>query len=306
MANVALEVNGLEKHYPNGTKALQDVSFAIPQGLFFGLLGPNGAGKTTLIGILGGLIRPTAGTASIMGCDVVKNPLDARRQIGIVPQEIVFDPFFTTREYLRQQSRYYGLFDNDAWINELLDHMGLTDQANTNTRYLSGGMKRRLMAAMAMVHKPPVIVLDEPTAGVDVSQRRNLWAFIKKINQEGSTVILTTHYLDEAEELCERIVLLNHGKILADHSTNELLTTNLQHSKCIFVRLGKDQSLPPDLPFDHSKQPDEDGRYHVFISEYFQVEEFLAHLRNRDLAVEELEISNPDLEEVFVSLTEEK
>ena len=306
MDSNALEVHHLEKEYPNGTKALQDISFTIPQGMFFGLLGPNGAGKTTLIGILGGLIRPTAGSATIMGCDVVKDTLAARRLIGIVPQEIVFDPFFTTKEYLRQQSRYYGLFSNDTWIDELLEHMGLTEQANTNTRYLSGGMKRRLMAAMAMVHKPPVIVLDEPTAGVDVSQRRSLWAFVRKMNLAGTTVILTTHYLDEAEELCEQIVLLNHGHVLANQPTHKLLRSNLQHSKCIFVRLGQDKSLPEDLPFEHSKQADANGRYHAFISEYAQVEEFLSCLRRHELEVLELEISNPDLEEIFVSLTEQK
>src|SRR3954469_5317162 len=204
-------------------KALDGVSFDIEEGEFFGLLGPNGAGKTTLISVLAGLVRPSDGRVLVRGHDVQTAYADARRQIGVVPQELVFDPFFTVREALRIQSGYFGVKNNDAWIDELLASLGLADKAQSNMRQLSGGMKRRVLVAQALVHRPPVIVLDEPTAGVDVELRQTLWQFIARLNKEGHTVLLTTHYLEEAEALCGRIAMLKQGKVVALERTSDLL-----------------------------------------------------------------------------------
>jgi ABC-2 type transport system ATP-binding protein len=204
-------------------KALDGVSFDIEEGEFFGLLGPNGAGKTTLISILAGLARPTGGRVAVLGHDVQSDYADARRLLGVVPQELVFDPFFNVREALRIQSGYFGVKNNEGWISELLDSLGLADKASSNMRQLSGGMKRRMLVAQALVHKPPVIVLDEPTAGVDVELRQTLWQFIAKLNKQGHTVLLTTHYLEEAEALCGRIAMLKSGRVVALERTSELL-----------------------------------------------------------------------------------
>ena len=198
-----------------GLQALDDVSFKVAEGEFFGLLGPNGAGKTTLISVLAGLTRATSGRASVCGHDVVTDYQAARRSLGVVPQELVYDPFFTVRETLQFQSGYFGLRKNDAWIDEILANLGLTEKSDANMRALSGGMKRRVLVAQALVHRPPVIVLDEPTAGVDVDLRRSLWEFISRLNREGHTILLTTHYLEEAEALCARIAMLKAGSIIA-------------------------------------------------------------------------------------------
>nr|HET7860690.1 ABC transporter ATP-binding protein [Caldimonas sp.] len=206
------------KTYPSprgDVRALDDVTFDIAQGEFFGLLGPNGAGKTTLISILAGLARASAGSVAVLGHDVQSDYAAARRLLGVVPQELVFDPFFTVREALRIQSGYFGVRDNDDWIDELLANLGLADKAQANMRQLSGGMKRRVLVAQALVHRPPVIVLDEPTAGVDVELRQTLWQFIARLNREGHTVLLTTHYLEEAEALCGRIAMLKLGRVVA-------------------------------------------------------------------------------------------
>lgn len=206
-----------------GFKALQDVSLRVEYGEFFGLLGPNGAGKTSLISILAGLSYATEGRARVCGHDVVENFRAARRSLGVVPQELVYDPFFTVMETLRIQSGYFGLHRNDDWIEEVLHHLGLSDKMNANMRALSGGMKRRVLVAQALVHRPPVIVLDEPTAGVDVDLRRSLWEFISRLNREGHTILLTTHYLEEAEALCGRIAMLKRGQIVALDTTEALL-----------------------------------------------------------------------------------
>ncbi len=219
----AIRVEALEKRFPGGVQALHGVDLAVEAGEFFALLGPNGAGKTTLISILAGLTRATAGHAWVMGFDVVGQYRHARRNLGVVPQELVFDPFFTVRETLQFQSGYYGIRHNNAWIEELLDNLGLADKADTNMRRLSGGMKRRVLVAQALVHRPPVIVLDEPTAGVDVELRQSLWAFIRRLNGEGHTILLTTHYLEEAEVLCERVAMLKDGRIVALDRTANLL-----------------------------------------------------------------------------------
>ena len=206
-----------------GLQALTDVSLAIEEGECFGLLGPNGAGKTTLISVLAGLARATSGRARVCGHEVVLDYKKSRRALGVVPQELVFDPFFTVRETLRIQSGYFGLPKNDDWIDEILAELGLSDKADSNMRSLSGGMKRRVLVAQALVHRPPVIVLDEPTAGVDVDLRRSLWEFISRLNQQGHTILLTTHYLEEAESLCGRIAMLKRGQIVSLSTTADLL-----------------------------------------------------------------------------------
>jgi ABC-2 type transport system ATP-binding protein len=206
-----------------GFQALNDVSLSVEPGEFFGLLGPNGAGKTTLISVLSGLAHATSGTAKVCGHDVITDYKEARRSLGVVPQELVYDPFFTVRETLRLQSGYFGLHKNDDWIDEILHNLGLSDKANNNMRALSGGMKRRVLVAQALVHRPPVIILDEPTAGVDVDLRRTLWEFISRLNKEGHTILLTTHYLEEAEALCGRIAMLKRGRIVALDTTQGLL-----------------------------------------------------------------------------------
>jgi ABC-2 type transport system ATP-binding protein len=218
----AIEFKNLRKEYGTLT-ALDGVNLKIEAGEFFGLLGPNGAGKTTLISILAGLCRPTSGSAEVMGHDVQKEFRIARRLLGIVPQELVFDPFFTVRETLSFQSGYFGVKDNGDWIDEVLFNLGLADKANENMRSLSGGMKRRVLVAQALVHRPPVIVLDEPTAGVDVELRQSLWKFIGRLNQEGHTIVLTTHYLEEAQALCNRIAILKKGRVVALDTTANLL-----------------------------------------------------------------------------------
>ena len=218
----AIEFKHLSKNY-GSLLALNDINLVIEEGEFFGLLGPNGAGKTTLISILAGLCRPTTGSAAVMGHDVQTDFRQARRLLGIVPQELVFDPFFNVRETLEFQSGYFGIKNNGDWIDEVMHNLGLTDKAEKNMRALSGGMKRRVLVAQALVHRPPVIVLDEPTAGVDVELRQSLWKFISRLNQEGHTIVLTTHYLEEAEQLCNRIAMMKKGQIVALDSTANLL-----------------------------------------------------------------------------------
>ena len=219
---LALSIKDVRKSYGK-VQALDGISFDIQQGEFFGLLGPNGAGKTTLISTMAGLSRPDSGKIEVMGHDVEKDFRIARRQLGVVPQELVFDPFFTVRETLRFQSGYFGLRNNDDWIDEIMANLDLTSKAQSNMRSLSGGMRRRVLVAQALVHRPPVIVLDEPTAGVDVELRQSLWQFISRLNQAGHTIVLTTHYLEEAESLCARIAMLKGGRLVALDTTENLL-----------------------------------------------------------------------------------
>ena len=208
----AIQINNIHKQFDT-LNALNGIDLTISQGEFFGLLGPNGAGKSTLINLMAGLLKPTQGTIAIMGHDTINAYQAARMSLGVVPQELVFDPFFNVREMLRFQAGYFGRGrENDAWVDEVIESLGLTDKAHTNMRKLSGGMKRRALIAQALVHKPSVIVLDEPTAGVDVELRQILWAFIKKLNREGTTIILTTHYLEEAETLCERVAMMKEDR----------------------------------------------------------------------------------------------
>ena len=276
-------------------RALDSVSFDIPQGEFFGLLGPNGAGKTTLISVLAGLTRPTGGRVTVMGFDVQRDAAAARKALGVVPQELVFDPFFTVREALRIQSGYFGVRHNEAWINELLEHLGLADKADANMRQLSGGMKRRVLVAQALVHRPPVIVLDEPTAGVDVELRQTLWAFIARLNREGHTVLLTTHYLEEAEALCHRIGMLKQGKLVALDRTANLLAATAS----TMLRFKTDQALPAAL----AGQARVTGRIvQLKARDAGDVERLLAALREAQVRIEDMEIGRADLEDVFLEI----
>jgi ABC-2 type transport system ATP-binding protein len=292
----AIEVEQVTRCY--GTlRALDAVTLTIERGEFFGLLGPNGAGKTTLIHILAGLTLATSGSARVMGHDVVGAYREARRALGVVPQELVFDPFFTVREALDFQSGYFGLRDNRDWIEEVMRHLDLTGKAETNMRALSGGMKRRVMVAQALVHKPPVIVLDEPTAGVDVELRQALWKFIRSLNQDGHTIVLTTHYLEEAEALCGRIAMLKQGRIVALDTTQNLLR---RHSGCYLeLRLVPDR-LPESLaPLVAQRR---EGGYRLALRDYNAVERVVAELRANNVLIQELEVMHPDLEEVFVQI----
>ena len=276
-------------------QALDQVNFQIEPGEFFGLLGPNGAGKTTLISILAGLARATQGRVRVMGHDVRDDYAQARQSLGIVPQELVFDPFFSVRETLRIQSGYFGIHHNDAWIDELLSELGLADKADANMRQLSGGMKRRVLVAQALVHRPPVIVLDEPTAGVDVELRQPLWKFIARLNREGHTVLLTTHYLEEAEALCGRIAMLKSGKVVALDRTSSLLA-GAAHT---LLRFKTDAALPPSLV----ARARVTGRIvQLAARDAREVEEILATLRESQVAIEDLELGRTDLEEVFLSI----
>ena len=279
----------------SAVKALDHVSFDIEQGEFFGLLGPNGAGKTSLISILAGLSRATSGRVLVHGSDVVADYALTRRRLGVVPQELVFDPFFTVREALRIQSGYFGIKGNDDWIDELLASLGLADKAQANMRQLSGGMKRRVLVAQALVHKPPVIVLDEPTAGVDVELRQTLWQFIAKLNRQGSTVLLTTHYLEEAEALCSRIAMLKQGRMVALASTSDLL----QSASSNVLRFKIDRELPAAL----ASQARVTGRIVQFPAHNaLEIENYLAAVRQAGLVAQDVEIRKVDLEDVFLEV----
>ena len=281
---------------PNGPfHALDHVSLDIAQGEFFGLLGPNGAGKTTLISILAGLTRATSGRVLVQGSDVQIDYAAARRKLGIVPQELVFDPFFNVREALRFQSGYFGVQHNDDWIDELLDSLGLADKAGANMRQLSGGMKRRVLVAQALVHKPPIIVLDEPTAGVDVELRQTLWHFIARLNKEGHTVLLTTHYLEEAEALCGRIAMLKSGRVVALDATSE----RLKAASGNVLVFKTDSVLPPAL----AAQARVTGRVVQMVAHDTQeIEQHLAALRQAGVEAQDVEIRRADLEDVFLGV----
>ena len=294
----AIEALNVEKRY-GALQALAGVDLAVREGEFFGLLGPNGAGKTTLISIIAGLSRASAGSVSVMGADVVSDYRNARRMLGVVPQELVFDPFFSVRETLRIQSGYFGLRRNDTWIDEIMHHLDLTSKADANMRTLSGGMKRRVLVAQALVHRPPVIVLDEPTAGVDVGLRQGLWQFIRRLNRDGHTIVLTTHYLEEAEELCDCIAVLKAGRVVALDSTRNLLET----FSGLVLRLRLDPAALPD-GLDATQIAAEDGRYSLRLRDYNALEQVLHRVREAGAAIRELEIEPPDLEDVFLRVME--
>jgi ABC-2 type transport system ATP-binding protein len=276
-------------------QALAGVDLTVEQGEFFGLLGPNGAGKTTLISILAGLVHADRGNARVLGHDVVEEYRKSRRMLGVVPQELVFDPFFSVRETLRIQSGYFGIRGNDDWIDEILHHLDLTSRANANMRALSGGMKRRVLVGQALVHKPPVIVLDEPTAGVDVELRQSLWAFIRKLNRDGHTIILTTHYLEEAEMLCNRIAMLKAGKVVALDTTQNLLSSFAG----LTVRVTA--ATLPDGWQDRVQRRD-GAIYLLSLSGYEELEHLLGAFRDRGIAIAELSLQEADLEQVFLRI----
>lgn len=293
----AIQIRDIHKNFGQ-LHALKGVNLTIEQGEFFALLGPNGAGKSTLINILAGLTRPSSGSIQVLGHDVVTQYQQARQLLGIVPQELVFDPFFNVREMLRFQAGYFGRGrENDAWIDEILDGLGLADKAHTNMRRLSGGMKRRALIAQALAHRPPVIVLDEPTAGVDVELRQLMWGFIKKLNQQGHTIILTTHYLEEAEMLCNRVAMLKQGEIIALDSTANLLSRFA--GKVLKLTLGN-VVLPQSL--NQFLKHQEQGVFTFHLKEMLQIEAILSTLRAENIKVEDMQLSEADLEDVFLTL----
>jgi ABC-2 type transport system ATP-binding protein len=294
----AIEALNVEKRY-GALHALAGVSLAVAEGEFFGLLGPNGAGKTTLINVIAGLARASAGEVRVMGADVVTDYRAARRMLGVVPQELVFDPFFTVRETLRIQSGYFGLRRNDAWIDEIMHYLDLTGKAEANMRTLSGGMKRRVLVAQALVHRPPVIVLDEPTAGVDVGLRQGLWQFIRRLNRDGHTIVLTTHYLEEAEQLCDRIAMLKAGRIVALDSTRNLLESFA--GLVLKLRLAGGR-LPQDVGAEVLSS--DGARSALRLRDYGALEEVLRRVRESGATIAELELEAPDLEEVFLRVME--
>lgn len=293
----AITIDQVHKSF-GAFEALKGIDLTIEQGEFFALLGPNGAGKSTLINLLAGLLKPTSGRLSVMGHDVHSAYQQARKALGVVPQELVFDPFFTVREMLRFQAGYFGRGrENDAWVDEVIESLGLADKAHTNMRRLSGGMKRRALIAQALAHKPPVLVLDEPTAGVDVELRQMLWAFIRRLNREGMTIILTTHYLEEAETLCSRVAMLKQGRIVALDSTHNLL--NRVPGKQLLLRL-EPARLPESLaPLLRSQEQD---RFTLALNDVAQMESVLAVLRQEGIKVEDLELLEADLEDVFMEI----
>ena len=293
----AIKIEAIHKNFGD-LHALNGIDLTIEQGDFLGLLGPNGAGKSTLINILAGLLKPTSGKTAIMGHDVITDYQAARMSLGVVPQELVFDPFFNVREMLRFQAGYFGRGrENDAWVDEVIENLGLTDKAHTNMRKLSGGMKRRALIAQALVHKPPVIVLDEPTAGVDVELRQMLWAFIKKLNNDDHTIILTTHYLEEAETLCERVAMMKQGKIVALDTTANLLSK--LPGKNLVLKLG-DAKLPATLM--PMLKGVENGLYTLVLNDLNQIEFALSELRKAGVDVQDMQLIEADLEDVFMSL----
>lgn len=295
MTTAAIEICRAHKRYGQ-LQALDNVDLYIEQGEFFGLLGPNGAGKTTLINLLSGLALPDEGQLRIHGHDVVREYRASRRMLGVVPQELVFDPFFTVRETLRLQSGFFGLRHNNAWIDEVMHHLDLTDTADTNMRRLSGGMKRRVLVAQALVHKPPVIVLDEPTAGVDVELRQSLWRFIQQLNRDGHTILLTTHYLEEAESLCTRIAMLKRGRVIALDSTQNLLGS-LTGCRVSLKLAGE---LPASLlPYVIEQR---DSTFLLTLPSYQALEPMLTVLRVAGVAIQEMTLQQPDLEEVFLRM----
>ena len=304
-ADAAIRIEGLSKTYASkGTPpklALDDVSFEVPRGRIFGLLGPNGAGKSTLINILAGLVTKSSGKVNIWGFDIDEHPRNAKRSIGIVPQEILFDPFFTPREALEIQAGLYGVTPAERQTDTLLAAMHLTDKADAYARTLSGGMKRRLLVAKAMVHSPPILVLDEPTAGVDIELRRELWNYVRELNRKGVTVVLTTHYLEEAEELCDRIAIIHHGKLIANEPTRELISK--AQEKAVVVTFDRDIDQVPTAPcFENIALIDPRTLEITYRKDRVNAGEVLSSLAAEGLAIIDVSTRDPDLEDVFLSL----
>jgi ABC-2 type transport system ATP-binding protein len=307
-AEPAIRIESLTKVYSTkGSEpklALDNVSFDVPSGQIFGLLGPNGAGKSTLINILAGLVVKTSGKAVIWGFDIDEHPRNAKRSIGVVPQEIIFDPFFTPRETLEIQAGLYGIPASLRQTDALLEAMHLADKANAYSRTLSGGMKRRLLVAKAMVHSPPILVLDEPTAGVDVELRRQLWSYVRSLNEQGVTVVLTTHYLEEAEQLCDRIAIINHGRVIANEPTRELVAK--AQEKSVVVTFDRDiDEVPTNSCFDNIALVDERTLEITYRKDRVNAGDVLSVLTADGLEIVDVSTRDPDLEDVFLSLVAE-
>jgi len=307
MSEAAIRIRGLSKIYqgkgPEGPKhALFDVDLDIPRGQIFGLLGPNGAGKSTMINILAGMVNKTAGEVIIWGFDIDRDHRNAKASIGIVPQEIVFDPFFTPRETLENQAGFYSVPKAKRKTDELLAAVHLTDKANAYARSLSGGMKRRLLVAKAMVHSPPILVLDEPTAGVDVELRQQLWKYVRQLNDEGVTVVLTTHYLEEAEELCDRVAIINHGRVIANQPTRELI--GMAQEKAVEVTVDRDLTAPPEATlFDKVELKGSRTLVITYQKDKVNAGDVLAAVQRDGLGIVDVKTREADLEDVFLSLT---
>ena len=304
-SDAAIRIESLSKTYAGGKRALDEVSFDVPRGQIFGLLGPNGAGKSTLINILAGLVVKTGGKVSIWGFDIDEHPRNAKRSIGIVPQEILFDPFFTPREALEIQAGLYGIPAGQRHTMELLAAMHLTDKAEAYARTLSGGMKRRLLVAKAMVHSPPILVLDEPTAGVDIELRRQLWNYVRQLNANGVTVVLTTHYLEEAEELCDRIAIINHGKVVANEPTRVLVSK--AQEKAVVVTFDRDlEGVPTNPVFENIALVDERTIEITYRKDKVNAGQVLAAVQREGFSIVDVRTRDPDLEDVFLSLVAEQ
>ena len=298
----AIEIRDLTKVYKGGKRALDNISLSIPRGQIYGLLGPNGAGKSTTINILSGMVNKSSGSASIWGFDIDANPRNAKNSIGIVPQEIVFDPFFTPFETLENQAGFYGVPKEKRRSMELLRAVHLEDKAHAYARTLSGGMKRRLLVAKAMVHSPPILVLDEPTAGVDVQLRQQLWAYVKELNALGVTIVLTTHYLEEAEMLCDRIGIINHGRLITDKPTRELV--NMAQEKVVQVTVDRDVIVAPDAPcFEKVELTGERTLTITYMKDRANAGQVLSAVQASGLAIVDVVTRDPDLEDVFLNLT---
>jgi len=302
MTEAAIAIDQLSKIYAGGKQALDNVSFDVPRGSIFGLLGPNGAGKSTLINILAGLVNKTSGKATIWGFDIDEHPRNAKVSIGIVNQEITFDPFFTPSETLEIAAGLYGVPKSKRITMDLLRAVHLEDKANAYSRTLSGGMKRRLMVAKAMVHSPPVLVLDEPTAGVDVELRQQLWAYVKELNQRGVTVILTTHYLEEAEELCDRIAIINHGKVIANQPTRELI--GMAQEKVVAITVDHDVAkLPQAVCFQKVELKGDRVLEITYRKDQANAGQVLDAVQKDGFTIIDVSTKEPDLEDVFLNLT---
>ncbi|HEX7781456.1 MAG TPA: ABC transporter ATP-binding protein [Sphingobium sp.] len=301
-AQPAIAIDALSKVYKGGKQALDNVTFNVPRGQIFGLLGPNGAGKSTLINILSGMVNKTSGSARIWGFDTDANPRNAKNSIGIVPQEIVFDPFFTPFETLENQAGFYGVPKDRRKTMELLRAVHLEDKANAYARTLSGGMKRRLLVAKAMVHSPPILVLDEPTAGVDIQLRQQLWAYVKHLNNLGVTIVLTTHYLEEAEQLCDRIAIINHGRLIADKPTRELV--GMAQEKVVLVTVDRDLAEVPVAPcFEKVELTGGRTLTITYQKDKANAGQVLAAVQEKGLQIVDVSTRDPDLEDVFLNLT---
>lgn len=298
----AIEISHLSKVYAGGKQALDNVTLNVPRGSIFGLLGPNGAGKSTLINILAGLVTKTSGRASIWGFDIDANPRNSKNSIGIVNQELLFDPFFTPYETLENQAGFYGVPKAERLSMELLRAVHLDDKAHAYARTLSGGMKRRLMVAKAMVHSPPILVLDEPTAGVDIMLRQQLWDYVRELNARGVTIVLTTHYLEEAEELCDRIAIINHGKLIADKPTRELV--DMAQEKIVIVTVDGDVSkLPAHPSFDKVEKTGDRTMTISYRKDRANAGQVLDAVQASGFGIIDVATREPDLEDVFLNLT---